>query len=113
MRDVEALCRRVLVITHGKVLYDGPLARLTDRFGATKLLKVHFEGETGPPNLERFGEVVACNGPVADLRVDRSRIAEVLSAILDKFPVIDVSVQDPPLESVIARVFEEGASPAR
>src|SRR5262245_53752519 len=48
MRDVEALCDRVLVITHGRVLYDGSLKKLTERFGTSKLLKVHFAGETTP-----------------------------------------------------------------
>ena len=111
MRDVEALCSRVLVITHGRVLFDGPLTKLTDRFGSAKLLKVQFTGETTPAGLEQYGEVVECVGPVADLRVERGRIAEVLNHILDRHSVIDVSVQDPPLESVIARVFEEGKTP--
>lgn len=111
MRDVEALCNRVLVITHGKVLFDGPLKRLTERFGTAKLLKVHFEGDATPEDLERFGEVTGRNGPVADLRVDRARIADALAAMLDKYSIVDVSVQDPPLESVIARVFEEGTKP--
>jgi ABC-2 type transport system ATP-binding protein len=108
MRDVEALCERVLVITHGKVLFDGGLKRLTERFGTAKLLKVHFEGDATPADLERFGEVTGRNGPVADLRVERSRVADALAAMLDKYSIVDVSVQDPPLESVIARVFEEG-----
>src|SRR5437899_3991776 len=108
MRDVEALCKRVLVITHGKVLFDGPLKRLTERFGTAKLLKVHFEGDATPADLERFGEVTGRSGPVADLRVERTSIADALAAMLDKYSIVDVSVQDPPLESVIARVFEEG-----
>jgi ABC-2 type transport system ATP-binding protein len=43
-----------------------------------------------------------------DLKIERSRVAEVLGAILDGYQVLDVVVQDPPLEQVIARVFEEG-----
>ena len=46
--------------------------------------------------------------PVASLKVDRTRVAEVLGAILDRYTVLDVSVQDPPLDQMIARVFEEG-----
>ena len=108
MRDVEALCSRVLVITHGKLLYDGPLAGLTSRFGQTKMIKLEFaDGET-PEGLERYGEVTRRQGPSVDLNVERGRIAEVLGAILDKHAVADVVVQDPPLEQVIARVFEEG-----
>jgi ABC-2 type transport system ATP-binding protein len=108
MRDVEALCSRVLVITHGKLVYDGPLAGITEQFGQSKLVKLQFrEGET-PGDLERFGEVSSNGGPVVDLKVDRGRVAEVLSAILDRYTVLDMSVQDPPLDQVIARVFEKG-----
>src|SRR5438477_3357498 len=107
MRDVEALCARVLVITHGKVIYDGPLARITEQFGQSKLVKLHFDGSPQPEDLERFGEVVGRAGPAVDLKVERSRVAEVLGVILDRYTVIDVSVQDPPLDQVIARVFEE------
>src|SRR5262249_44008977 len=57
MRDVEALCSRVLVISHGRAIYDGPLAGITEQFGSSKLVKLHFTGETIPADLERFGEV--------------------------------------------------------
>jgi ABC-2 type transport system ATP-binding protein len=107
MRDVEALCPRVLVITHGRVLYDGPLAGITERFGRSKLVRLQFSGEETPKDLGRFGEYTS-SGPVAELKVERRRVAEVLAAILDRYTVVDMSVQDPPLDQVIARVFEEG-----
>jgi ABC-2 type transport system ATP-binding protein len=107
MRDVEALCSRVLVITHGRVIYDGPLAGITERFGRSKLVRLHFAGEETPKDLDRFGEYTSA-GPVADLKVERARVAEVLAGILDSYTVVDMSVQDPPLDQVIARVFEEG-----
>jgi ABC-2 type transport system ATP-binding protein len=108
MRDVEALCSRVLVITHGSLVYDGPLSEITRRFGSTKVIKLQFVDGQVPENLERYGEVTRLDGPAADLKVERSKVAEVLGAILDAYAVADVSVQDPPLEQVIARVFEEG-----
>jgi ABC-2 type transport system ATP-binding protein len=108
MRDVEALCSRVLVIAHGKVIYDGPLARITNEFGQSKLVRLQFEGETAPSDLARFGEVTRSEGPVADLKVERGRVPEVLGAILGTYTVVDMSVQDPPLDQVIARVFEKG-----
>ncbi len=108
MRDVEALCKRVLVITHGKVVYDGPLARITEQFGQSKLVRLQFDGDGVPEGLERFGELTGREGPVASLKVDRTRVSEVLAALLDHYTVLDVSVQDPPLDQMIARVFEEG-----
>jgi ABC-2 type transport system ATP-binding protein len=107
MRDVEALCSRVLVIAHGRVIYDGPLAGIRERFAQHKQVRLQFDGEEVPADLRQFGEYTS-EGPVAELKVDRTRVAEVLAAILDRYTVIDVSVQDLPLDQVIARVFEEG-----
>jgi ABC-2 type transport system ATP-binding protein len=107
MRDVEALCPRVLVISQGQVIHDGPLSAITERFGRTKLLRLQFEGDQAPADLARLGEV-KLSGPVAEMEVERSRVTDVLSAILDRYAVVDMSVQDPPLEDVIARLFEEG-----
>jgi ABC-2 type transport system ATP-binding protein len=107
MRDVEALCARVLVITHGELIYDGPLAGITEQFGRSKLVRLQFAGESAPAGLEEFGEVTNREGPMAGLKVDRARVAEVLAAILERYTVVDMSVQDPPLDQVIARVFQE------
>src|SRR5207237_858321 len=108
MRDVEALCSRVLVITHGRVIYDGALSRITEQFGRSKLLKLHFAGNEMPDDLSDFGELTRVEGPMAELNVDRTRVPELLGAILNRYAIVDVSVQDPPLDQVIARVFEQG-----
>jgi ABC-2 type transport system ATP-binding protein len=108
MRDVEALCERVLVITHGSLVYDGPLSGIAARFGQSKVVRLQFADGQAPDDLALFGEVTRREGPSADLKVERSRVAEVLGAILDRHAVADVSVSDPPLEQTIARVFEEG-----
>ena len=112
MRDVEALCKRVLIINHGKLVYDGQLAGIVERFGSEKILKLQFK-ETVPANLASFGTVTSSIGPAAELRVERNQIARVLNDVLDQFPVVDLSVQDPPLEQMIAQVFEEAAAPAK
>ncbi len=108
MRDVEALCSRVLVITHGQVVYDGPLARIIEQFGRDKIVRLQFDEENPVDDWARFGEVTRQAGPALDLKVDRARVSEVLAAILDRHTVLDVSVQDPPLDQVIAHVFEQG-----
>ena len=106
MRDVEALCQRVLVITHGKLVYDGELTGLTERFGDAKIVKLEF-AEGTPEDLSRFGEVTRTDAFTADLKIERAKISEILGAILDRHAVADLSVTDPPLEQVIARVFQE------
>jgi ABC-2 type transport system ATP-binding protein len=111
MRDVEALCDRVLVITHGRLVHDGPLSAIIERFGAHKLVRLQFAGESVPTEMAEFGEHTRV-GPVAELKVERAQVATTLASILERFTVIDVSVQDPPLEQVISRVFEENREPA-
>src|SRR5439155_9711622 len=94
MRDVEALCTRVLVITLGKVIYDGPLAGITEQFGQSKLVRLQFTAESTPDDLGRFGEVTDREWPAAFLKVERQRVADAIAAILDHYTVIDLSVQD-------------------
>jgi ABC-2 type transport system ATP-binding protein len=107
MRDVEALCSRMLIISHGKLIYDGDLTGIREQFGRSKLVKLQFEGDAAPPDLDRFGQTLRIEGPAADIEVERTKVAEVLGAILDRYTVIDMSVQDPPLDQVIAQVFQE------
>ena len=62
MRDVEALCSRVLVINHGRLVYDGALSGITEQFGRSKLVKLQFAGESTPADLDHFGEVASREG---------------------------------------------------
>jgi ABC-2 type transport system ATP-binding protein len=107
MRDVEALCPRVLVIAHGRLIYDGALAGITEQFGRTKLVKIQLARDCRQGEFERYGEITQRAGPIVELKVERARVAEVLAAILDQHTVVDMSVQAAPLDQVIARVFEE------
>jgi ABC-2 type transport system ATP-binding protein len=108
MRDVEALCKRVLVITQGKLVYDGALSGITARFGGEKLVKLHFDGDDGPADLSAYGEVTSRAGPVVEIKVERNRVPDVLATILARHTVTDVSIHDPPLDQMIAKVFEQG-----
>ena len=108
MRDVEALCKRVLIITHGKLVYDGALTGITERFGQEKLVKLQFEATEAPADLSSFGQEVSRQGPVVELKIDRSKIAEVLAVLLARHAIADVSIHDPPLDQMIAKVFEQG-----
>jgi ABC-2 type transport system ATP-binding protein len=107
MRDVEALCSRILIISHGKLIYDGGLAGITEQFGRSKLVRLQFAGAEIPDGLARFGQIIRTEGPAADLEVSRGQVAEVLAFILDRYTVVDMSVHDPPLDQVIAHVFQE------
>jgi len=109
MKDVAALCRRVVIIAHGQIRYDGSLGGIIDRFSSHKIVTLLFAGDTIPTGLSRFGEVLEESPPKVRLRVDRSVVADTLAAILalPDQTVQDVSVEDPPLEEVIAQMFAQ------
>jgi ABC-2 type transport system ATP-binding protein len=105
MKDVAALCQRVVIIAGGEIVYDGSLAGVIDRFSDYKVLTLEFVDDQMPADLARYGEVLEAAAPRARLQVDRTQIAAVLSSVLDKYAIQDVSVEDPPLEEVIASLF--------
>ena len=109
MKDVAALCRRVVVINHGQIVYDGSLGGIIDRFSSHKVLTLQFNDGELPSDLARYGEVIERSVPRVKLRVDREQIAHVLSTVLANHTLEDVSVEDPPLEEVIAKVFAQSA----
>jgi ABC-2 type transport system ATP-binding protein len=112
MKDVAALCRRVVIIAQGQIMYDGSLTGIIDGFSSHKVITLLFAGDTIPANLGRYGEVLEENPPKVKLRVDRSVVADSLAAILAQQTVQDVSVEDPPLEEVIAEMFSQATERA-
>jgi ABC-2 type transport system ATP-binding protein len=108
MKDVAALCRRVVIIAQGRIMYDGSLAGIVDRFSGHKVISLQFGGdEELPENLERYGEVLERRAPKAKLRIDRTQVTQVLASILASHAIEDVSVEYPPLEDVIAEMFSQ------
>jgi ABC-2 type transport system ATP-binding protein len=107
MKDVAALCGRVVIIAQGRIIYDGSLAGILDRFGGQKVISLLAADGQMPEDLGRYGELLSIEPPRAKLRIERSRVTEVLSAILSCHAIEDVSVEDPPLEEIIAKVFKD------
>jgi len=105
MKDVAALCQRVVVIAQGRIMYDGSLDGIIDRFSGHKVVTLLFPTDRVPADLERYGQVLQVQALKVRLKVDRAVISEVLGRILAAHTVEDVSVEDPPLEEVIAEVF--------
>ena len=109
MLDVQALCRRVIVIHHGRLLFDGQLGDLVRRFSPHKTIVV--ELAEGTADLSRFGEVVSADEGRITLRVPKSETARVTERLLASVPIADLTVEDPPIEEVIEQVFTGSAEP--
>ncbi len=105
MKDVAALCQRIVIIAQGQIMYDGSLSGIVDRFSSHKIVSLLFSGDRLPDDLDRHGEVIEREAPRAKIRIPRREVAEVMARILQKHTIEDVTIEDLPLEEVIAEMF--------
>ena len=108
MADVAELCPRVILIHHGRLLYDGPLAELGGRLAPFKLIRVTTSQDVDG-HLPAAAHVVARSNGSLTVRVARREAPVITAYLLRTLPVIDLAVEDPPLEAVIDQVYQEGA----
>jgi ABC-2 type transport system ATP-binding protein len=113
MDDVAALCPRVLVIDHGRLIHDGPLGDLVRRIRPEKRVTLRLAREVERRDLEALGaRVVAHDAVQAQLQVDQEGMNGVVAAALQRLPVADLTVEDAPLEEVISDLFARGRDAA-
>jgi ABC-2 type transport system ATP-binding protein len=106
--DVVALCRRVIVIHHGRIMFDGNLSALSDRFAAYKTIEVALAD--GSSELDSYGDVLERDGDRVKLRVPKADTPRVAARLLSEQQVVDLTIEDPPIEDVIELVFAEGSA---
>ena len=103
MADVVALAKRVIVIHHGGLLYDGELTGLAQRFAVHKTITVTMPAP--PSDLSRYGTVIARDTDKATFEVSRDETSRLAARLLADFEVSDLTIEDPPIDEVIERVF--------
>ncbi len=108
MADVTALCDRIIVIHHGKLLYDGDLRSLVERMAPYKVLTVTFRRTVPRAFLEQFGEVKVYEGVRARLHTPRRETADRAARLLAHADVEDVTIEEPPVEEIISLIFAQG-----
>ena len=109
MKDIEALCQRVVIIASGAIYHDGSLEEIVDRFSGDKIVTLQLgESDEVIDGLQRLlPNVLEVEPPRIKFRVGRDQVAATLGDILANCAVEDIVVEDPPLEEVIARVFSD------
>jgi len=117
MADVVALCPRVILIHHGHLLYDGDLSGLAERLAPFKLIRVTLrdnhagdgdDADAASVELPPGVDVVERQNGRMILRAGRSSTPSVTAHLLNTLPVADLSVEDPPIETVIDQIYQEG-----
>jgi ABC-2 type transport system ATP-binding protein len=112
MADVTALCRRVIVIHNGTLLFDGELSALTDRMAPFKLVRLDVETPEAAVRAEAYAKVVQREDTKVTLHVPRAETSATVARLLAEVPVIDLTVEDPPIEEVIDQIFRGSMSEA-
>jgi ABC-2 type transport system ATP-binding protein len=112
MADVVALCSRVILIHHGRLLYDGELDGLARKLAPFKLIRVSLGNGHGLEgvrlDLPESAEVIEREDGQAVLRVAREAAPRMTAHLLNHLPVVDLSVENPPIEAVIDQIYQEG-----
>ena len=105
MKDIEALCKRVVIIADGEIYHDGSLEGIVDKFSGDKIVTLHLSHATSLDDLRSLPNVIEVEEPKIKFRVGRDRVGEVLAGIFKSHSVDDIVVEDPPLEEVISNAF--------
>lgn len=109
MADVTALAKRILVIDKGELVFDGDLARLAERGSGGKTIKLQLRCPATDQQLATYGHIVQSDGLSAELTVPRAEVSARAAKLLRELDVADLTVEDPPIETVMADLF--GANP--
>jgi ABC-2 type transport system ATP-binding protein len=111
LADVERLCRRIVLIDRGTLIFDGEVEHLRDRYGTHRTLLVELCEPVTDVHID--GIVAEVDGVTARFRFDRAATtAEALiRRVADTYDIRDITLEEPELESIIARIYREGYSP--
>lgn len=105
MDDLIDLARRVIVIDEGRIIFDGVLEELVNRFAKEKIIKVSLTKEDDIKRIEEIGKIKKLAFPEVIISVPRSATAVAAAELLQNFPVADLTIEEIPIEEVIRKVF--------
>ncbi len=111
MEDIQRLCKRILIIREGQLVYDGSLENVIHTYAPTRRITLHLEaGSTPrPEDLSDYGEVVTCGEDEICVRVPRGDVARTSASLLQRFPVLDLNIQEDDVGTIIERILRTRA----
>jgi ABC-2 type transport system ATP-binding protein len=116
MDDIERLCKRILILKDGELVFDGPLERVVTRYADHRVLTMHLRPEgasdAGPADFSAIGDVVESTPDVLRIRVPRAQTAAAAAELLRRLPVADLAIEEPDIGSIIERIFSERGTPS-
>lgn len=108
MADITALCKRVMLIHQGNLMYDGSLDGLLERFSPCREVKIELAYPVSQNQLVSYGEIVSIEGKEVRLVVPQEKLTTAIARIIAELDIIDLSINEPPIEEIIGRLFQTG-----
>ena len=108
MADVTALCKRIIVIDHGHLLYDGDFQALIERVAPHKIVHIKMEQPISREVLAQYGTLDAVTEFEASVLVERGETSRVAARMLADLPIVDLTIEEPPVEEIIGGMFAGG-----
>ena len=105
MGDVKELCRRVLIIDKGRLVFDGQLSEITQKYTDHKLISVILAQEVEEKTLKSLGEIKEFSFPKLVYFVKREEVSKIAAKVLENLPVADLNIEEPPIEDIIRELF--------
>lgn len=107
MRDVQQLAKRVIIINEGKILYDGLLEKIVNKFAPFKFINIDFEKIVDRNQLKDLGEIDQFDGLHVKLRIKKKQVADKTSQLLSQFKIADLTIEDPAIEDIVRDIFNK------
>lgn len=105
MADVTALCKRIIVVDKGTIIFDGDLSKLIEQVSPHKIITVELTSPVSSDALAQYGQVQSLEGLNAQLNVSRQATSTMAARLLSEQPIADVTIADPPIEDIISHIF--------
>ena len=106
--DLEALCKRVIIVNHGQIVYEDKVSNLKRKFLTSKLVEVRYAQEVPRTFQVEGADMIKLGQYGVKLRFDsrETPVEKVLSHLTQAGSVVDITISDPPLEEVIAKIYQ-------
>jgi ABC-2 type transport system ATP-binding protein len=107
MDDVKRLCKRIMIINGGQLVYDGTIFALYEKFSNEKNIDITFEKMPEKSDLEKFGRVLSIEDEVVKIAIDKGSHSQIVAALLTKYEVHNIDITEPSLEDIISRFYDK------
>ncbi|MCX6717048.1 MAG: ABC transporter, partial [Candidatus Taylorbacteria bacterium] len=109
MDDVKELCKRIIIINQGKLLFDGSLAEIITKHTQLKRISVVFEKVIPRSALGKQGKIISYDGHNAEIEIPKDKASLTTSYLLSHFPVVDLTIEEPQIEEIISTIFSSSS----